>query len=58
MDEPGSVRRKMPRLPIVALVGLFVVAALIAVAGHFVPGGLRRTVARLSRFGRSASSGS
>ena len=40
MDETRPQRRKMRSYTVAALLGLFVVAALVALAGRFLPGSL------------------
>jgi hypothetical protein len=49
MDETRPQRRKMRSYTVAALLGLFVVAALVALAGRFLPGGLSRLARRALR---------
>lgn len=51
MDETRPDRRKMRSPTLAALLGLFVLAALVAIVGRLLPGGLSRFVARLLRRG-------
>lgn len=49
MDKQPPARRKMRTYTMTALLGLFVVAALIALATRLLPGGLSRLAQRALR---------
>ncbi len=51
MKEARSTGRKTRGYTVAALLGLFVVAALVAIAARLVPGGRSRLVRRLLRRG-------
>jgi hypothetical protein len=56
MDKPPSSRRKMHTYTVGALLALFVVAAVAALASRLLPGGLSGIVARKFR-GEAPGSG-
>jgi len=49
MDKPPPARRKMRSYTLAALLGLFVVAALVALASRLLPGGVSRLAQRALR---------
>ena len=49
MDKPPPTRRKMHTYTVVALLALFVVAAVVALASRLLPGGLSQLVMRKLR---------
>jgi hypothetical protein len=49
MDETRPERRKMRSYTVAALLGIFVVAALLALASRLLPGSLSRLAARALR---------
>jgi len=51
MDETRPDRRKMRTPTLAALLGLFILAVLLAIGSRFLPGGLSRFAARLLRRG-------
>jgi hypothetical protein len=57
MDNPPPARRKMRSYTLAALLGLFVVAALLALATRLLPGGLSRLAQRALRGGGRDGSG-
>jgi hypothetical protein len=46
MKEPRPAGRKLHRYPIIALLALFVIAVVVALASRLLPGGLSTFVAR------------
>jgi hypothetical protein len=46
MDHSDGTRSKAKTITLTALLGLFVVAALVALAGKFLPGPLSRLIGR------------
>jgi hypothetical protein len=58
MDENRPERRKMRSYTVAALLGLFVVAALLALAGRLLPGSLSRLARRALHRDNGGSSGS
>ncbi|MGZ6266870.1 MAG: hypothetical protein ACXWN4_08190 [Candidatus Limnocylindrales bacterium] len=57
MDKPPPARRKMRTITVGALLALFVVAVLAALASRLLPGGLSGIVARKLRSGDASGSG-
>ena len=57
MDKVSPDRGKTRNYTVTALLGLFVVAAVLALAGRFLPGGLSRMIGRLRRRDDTANSG-
>ena len=57
MDTPPSSRRKMHTYTVGALLALFVIAAVAALASRLLPGGLSGIVARKFRGSGDASKG-
>ena len=57
MDKVPPDRGKTRSYTVTALLGLFVVAAVLALAGRFLPGGLSRMIGRLRRRDDTANSG-
>ena len=57
MDKPPPTRRKMHTYTVVALLALFVVAAVVALASRLLPGGLSRLVERRLRGGGEDETG-
>jgi hypothetical protein len=49
MDKSNPGRRSMRTYTVTALLGLFVVAAILAVISHLLPGGLSRLAQRALR---------
>jgi hypothetical protein len=49
MDETRPQRRKMRSYTVAALLGLFIVAAVLALASRFLPGSLSRLARRALR---------
>ena len=57
MDKVSPDRGKTRNYTVTALLGLFVVAAVLALAGRLLPGGLSRMIGRLRRHDETAASG-
>lgn len=57
MDEARPDRQKMRIPTVAALLGVFVLAALLAIASRLLPGGLSRLVRRTLRRGGRAGVG-